>query len=143
MSAGIARRIIECEGLKGTAMSSRQLAALIGPSLIALGVTEALNIDMFQDQIAPVVYLNGTILFVAGLALIRSHNRWTWRWPILITLTGWILLAGGLYRMIAPAAPQAPANAASFAMFAAIAAIGLFLSCKGYRPESSQAGAQN
>ena len=119
------------------AINSRQLAGLIGPTLIALGATEALNIDMFENQIAPVVYLNGTILFVVGLALVRAHNRWAWRWPTFITVTGWVLLAGGLYRMIAPEAPQAHANAGSYAMFAAIVVIGLFLSVKGYGSEAA------
>lgn len=67
---------------------SRQLAGLVGPTMIAIGVTEAMNMDVFATQIAPVVYLNGAIFFVAGLALIRAHNRWTWRWPVLITVTG-------------------------------------------------------
>jgi hypothetical protein len=122
------------------AMSSKQLAGLIGPTLVALGATEALNIHIFENQIAAVVYLNGTILFVVGLALVRAHNRWSWRWPTLITVTGWVLLAGGLYRMIAPEAPQAPANAGSYVAFLAIGAIGVFLSFKGYGPESAQAG---
>ena len=120
-------------------MTSRQLAGLIGPTLIVLGATEALNIHIFENQIAAVVYLNGTILFVAGLALVRAHHRWSWRWPTLITITGWVLLAGGLYRMIAPEAPQAPASAASYAAFAVIVAIGLFLSFKGYGAEEAQA----
>jgi hypothetical protein len=69
--------------------NSRQLGGLIGPTMLALGATEALNLDMFAGQTAPVVYLDGTILFVVGLALLRSHNLWTWNWPILITLTAW------------------------------------------------------
>ena len=121
-------------------MPSKQLAGLIGPTLAALGATEALNIHIFENQIAAVVYLNGTILFVVGLALVRAHNRWSWRWPTLITITGWVLLAGGLYRMIAPEAPQAPANAGSCVAFLAIIAIGVFLSFKGYGPETAQAG---
>lgn len=116
-------------------MTSRDLAALIGPAMIALGATEALNLDMFAGQIAPVVYLDGTILFVAGLALVRVHNFWAWKWPILITLTGWVLVFGGLYRMIAPAAPQAPQSVASYVMFAALALLGAFLSYKGYGPD--------
>ena len=121
-------------------MPSKQLAGLIGPTLAALGATEALNIHIFENQIAAVVYLNGTILFVVGLALVRAHNRWSWRWPTLITVTGWVLLAGGLYRMIAPEAPQAPANAGSYVALLAIVAIGVFLSFKGYGPEAAQAG---
>ncbi|MEQ1617900.1 MAG: hypothetical protein ABL883_06105 [Terricaulis sp.] len=117
--------------------NSRDLAALIGPTMIAAGVTEALNLKMFAGMIAPVVYLDGMILFVVGLALMRAHNLWMWRWPILITLTGWVLLLGGLYRMIAPNAPQAPQSVASYAMFAALALIGAVLSYKGYGPNDT------
>lgn len=113
-------------------MESKQLAGLIGPTMVALGATEALNLRMFESQIAPVVYLNGTILFVAGLALIRAHNRWAWRWPTRITLTGWALLMVGLYRMIAPEAPQARAGAVTYAVLALLVVAGLFLTFKGY-----------
>jgi|SRR5215510_14219298 len=119
-------------------MNSRQLARLIGPTLTAVSATEALNIHIFESQIAPVVYLNGTILFVAGLALIRAHNCWAWRWPTIITVIGWMLLMAGLFRMIAPEAPQAHANALSYAMFAALVIVGLFLSYKGYVAEARQ-----
>jgi hypothetical protein len=111
---------------------SQQLAGLIGPSLVALGVTEAINFHIFEQQIAPVVYLNGTILFVAGLALIRVHNRWSWNWPTLITATGWVLLVGGLYRMLRPEAPQIQAGGSAYAVIAVITVFGLFLSIKGY-----------
>lgn len=61
-----------------TAMTdSRRLAGLIGPIMVAIGATEASNMDIFSNQIAPVVYLNGAILFVAGLAILRAHNLWT------------------------------------------------------------------
>ena len=113
---------------------ARQLAGLIGPTLIVLGATEALNMNMFAAQTATLVYLNGTILFVVGLALVRAHNRWTRNWPILITLIGWTLLLGGLYRMVAPGAPQASADILTYAMLAAIVLVGLFLSYKGYGP---------
>jgi len=124
-------------------MTPRQLAGLIGPTLVALGATEALNIRIFENQIAPVVYLNGTILFVVGLALVRAHNRWAWGWPTLITVTGWVLLLGGLYRMIAPEAPQAHGSPESYAMLAVIVVIGLFLSFKGYGSEAAQTGVPN
>jgi uncharacterized membrane protein YhaH (DUF805 family) len=117
--------------------NSRGLAGLIGPSMIALAATEALNLEMFAGMIAPVVYLNGTILFVAGLALVRAHNVWIRSWPVLITLIGWVLLFGGLYRMVAPDAPQAPQSGASYVMFAVLALTGAFLSYKGYGPKDA------
>lgn len=111
---------------------SRQLARLIGPAMVAVAATEALNWSMFAQQIAPIVYLNGAILFVAGLALVNAHNRWVLNWPVLITITGWVLVAAGLYRMIAPEGPQAPQHPSSYAMLAALGGVGALLSFKGY-----------
>jgi len=115
--------------------NSKQLAGLIGPTMVALGVTEAINLDVFSIQIAPVVYLNGAMLFVTGLAIVRAHNLWTWRWPIIITLTGWVALFGGLWRMVAPNAPQAAENVLTHAVLAAIAVMGAILSVIAYGPK--------
>ena len=117
----------------------RQLAGLIGPTMVAIGVTEAMNIGTFANQIAPVVYLNGAILFVAGLAIVRSYNLWTWHWPVIITLTGWVAMIGGLWRMVAPDAPQAAENGLTYVVLAAIGAIGVILSFKAYGPKVSLA----
>ena len=111
---------------------SKQLAGLIGPTMFALGVTEAINMDVFANQVATVVYLNGAILFLAGLAIVRAHNLWTWRWPVIITLTGWVALVGGLWRMAAPQAPQAPESVLAYTVSTAVAAIGAILSFKAF-----------
>jgi hypothetical protein len=108
---------------------SRHLAQVMGPALVALGATEAANLDIFTAQTPPVVYLNGFILFVAGLALVRWHNAWCLGWPVLVTLIGWAALLGGLVRMIWPEAPQLGPAAATYAMLAA-----LTLTFFGYRP---------
>ena len=55
-------------------------------------------------------YLNGTILFVAGLAIVRHDNRRSGGWPVLVTLTSWLAILGGLLRMVAPAATQSAAD---------------------------------
>lgn len=111
---------------------SKQLAGLIGPTMVALGATEASNMEVLSNQMAPAVYLNGSILFVVGLAIVRAHNLWTWRWPVIMTLTGWVALFGGLWRMAEPNAPQAAENVLTYAMLAAIGAIGVILSVKAY-----------
>ncbi len=116
-------------------MDSKQLAGLIGPTLIALAVTEAINMDIFVNQIAPVVYLNGAILFIAGIAIVRAHNLWTWRWPIIITLTGWVALIVGLWRMAMPETPQIAENVLTYMILAAIGAFGTILSVKVYSSE--------
>jgi hypothetical protein len=83
---------------------SGRIARIIGPTAIALAMTEAVNMHIFAAQTAPVVYLNGTLLFVGGVAIVQAHNRWGWGWPLLVTLTGWGLTTLGLIRMIAPEA---------------------------------------
>ena len=115
--------------------TSRNLAALIGPSLIAITLSEALNIRIFADNAPAVVYLNGTILFVAGLAIIRAHNCWVWRWPFAVTLTGWLLAALGLFRMFAPESQPRGQNAAVFFGIFVAFVLGCFLSFKAYVSE--------
>ena len=91
-------------------MNSRYIAKLLGPALIGITATEWANLDVLRSAIgpglAPHVYLNGTLLFVAGLAIIRAHNVWTLRWPVLITIVGWLGVVAGLGRMAAPLAAQ-------------------------------------
>jgi hypothetical protein len=33
-------------------------------------------------------------LFIAGLAIVRVHNRWTNGWPVLVTILGWLFVLG-------------------------------------------------
>lgn len=87
--------------------NSTRLAGLIGPTIIALAISEAMNLHIWANNIAALTYFNGALLFVAGLAIVRAHNHWR-GWPVLITLTGWFCMLGGLYRMFFPEAPQAP-----------------------------------
>ncbi len=90
--------------------NSKRIAGLVGPTLIAVTITEWLNLDVFVEAMgpsfAPHVYLNGTLLFVAGLAIVRAHPQWMLGWPVLITLIGWFALIGGLGRMVAPLSAQ-------------------------------------
>lgn len=83
--------------------NSRQIAGLLGPSLSAVLISEfpLVQPHLYDAQIPPVVYLSGTLFFVAGLAIVRAHNLWVRAWPVLITLTGWFFLALGLIRMFA------------------------------------------
>jgi hypothetical protein len=117
--------------------NSKQLAALIGPTVMVLTASEAMNLRIWAVNIAPITYLNGTILFVAGLAIVRVHNDWGRSWPVMVTLTGWFSLLIGLYRMFAPQAQQGGQNGATYAVLAALFAMGVFLTFKGYSREKS------
>jgi hypothetical protein len=79
------------------------MGELLGPTLMVMVASEfpLIQPHLYDEQIPPVVYLSGVLLFVAGLAIARSHNLWQRDWTLLITLCGWFLLALGLFRMFA------------------------------------------
>jgi len=118
--------------------NSRDVAALVGPALAAITASEALHLDIWRGVSPTLVYLNGCLLLVAGLAILRTHNVWTWRWPVLVTLIGWFAIAGGLYRTFAPNAPQPGQSAVTDAFLLALFSIGCFLSVKAYLPDRGQ-----
>ncbi|WP_081145724.1 alpha/beta fold hydrolase [Niastella vici] len=119
--------------------NSNKIAGLVGPTIIALTLSEAMNFHIWAVNIAPVTYLNGTLLFVAGLAIIRVHNHWR-GWPVLVTLMGWFCILVGLYRMFVPEAPQAPKNSVTYLGLAFLFAIGIFLTFKAYGRKESNTG---
>jgi uncharacterized membrane protein YhaH (DUF805 family) len=123
--------------------NSAYIAKLLGPALIGITVTEWMNLDIFTAAIGPSfathVYLNGTLLFIAGLAIVRAHNVWSRRWPVLVTLVGWVAVVGGLSRMVAPVSAQQAGQSASvvYASLVALLAIGVVLTFNSYgRSES-------
>ena len=117
--------------------NSKHIAGLIGPTIMALAMSEAINLHIWANNVAPVTYLNGTLLFVAGLSIIRAHNRWTVGWPVMVTLVGWVAILGGLFRMFAPEAQQAGQNSFTYALLMVLFAFGTFLTFKAYRREDS------
>jgi hypothetical protein len=83
--------------------NSKRIGGLLGPTLMAIVASEfpLIQPHLYDEQIPPVVYLSGVLMFVAGLAIVRWHNLWQRDWTLLITLCGWFLLALGLLRMFA------------------------------------------
>jgi hypothetical protein len=121
--------------------NSKRIAGLLGPTLIAVTISESefINPHLYEHQIAPVVYLSGTLLFVAGLSIVRVHNRWTGGWPVLVTLMGCFAIFGGLFRMFATGLYQQGAQNTTtlFALEIVLLAIGIFLTFKTYGREDS------
>jgi len=125
--------------------NSVRVAGLLGPTLIAISITEWMNLDVFRAAIGPsfAPHLDGTLLFVAGLAIVRAHNYWSSGWPVLITLVGWLGIAAGLSRMAAPASAQAAGERPQvvYASLVILLVIGAVLTFKAYGPrESHQEG---
>jgi hypothetical protein len=118
-----------------TTAQSKRIAGLVGPTLIALSASEALNYRIWDDNLAPVTYLDGALLFVGGLSIVRAHNRWRGGWPVLTTLAGWSALVLGLARMSAPQARLPGRNAATNGVLLAMFAGGVVLTFQAGRPE--------
>lgn len=121
--------------------TSKRIAGLIGPTLVAVAISESMNLRLMLSTPAPtvVVYLAGTLLFIAGLSIVRAHNRWTVGWPVLVTVMGWLAILGGLIRMFAPefAQREAKNTTAVYATLAVALAVGVFLTFKAYGREYS------
>ena len=117
---------------------SQQIAGLVGPTIVAMIVSEfpLVQPHLYDAQIPPVVYLSGVLMFVGGLAIVRTHNLWTRDWTVLVTLTGWSFLALGLFRMFAASAylqGSANTSAAVFMVLESILLInGLIITFKAY-----------
>jgi hypothetical protein len=109
--------------------NSKQIAGLVGPTLVAMLVAEfpLVQPHLYDRQIPPVVYLSGVLMFVAGLAIVRAHSRWARDWTVLVTLSGWFLLVLGLIRMFAADTYQRSAASAGTSVFMVLEAILLFL----------------
>jgi uncharacterized membrane protein HdeD (DUF308 family) len=119
---------------------SKQIAALVGPTLVAMLVSEfpLVQPHLYDRQIPPVVYLSGVLMFVAGLAVVRAHNIWARNWTVLVTLTGWFFLVLGLIRMFAAAQYHQATAGTSSVVFVVLEAlllvVALVITYQGYRP---------
>lgn len=113
-------------------INSRQLAQIIGPTLSVMTLSEMINLPIWESNIPGVTFLNGVLLFVGGISIIRVHNFWVRSWIVSITLTGWLTLILGVLRMFFPTANQAGENYSIYLLLAVLFVTGLFVSFKGY-----------
>jgi len=118
---------------------SRKIAGLVGPTLVVTLVSEfpLVQPHLYDAQIPPVVYLSGLLWFVAGLAIVRTHNLWARSWTVLITLTGWFLFILGLIRMFTASQYSEAATSISSPVFMVLEGIllliALIITYQGYR----------
>ena len=118
--------------------NSKQIAGLVGPTMVAILVSEfpLVQPHLYDTQIPPVVYLSGVLIFVGGLAIVRAHNHWVRDWTVLVTLSGWGSLALGLFRMFAAGVYQRGSASTSTTTFMVLESIllviGLIMTFKAY-----------
>jgi len=78
---------------------------------------------------------------IAGLAVVRSHNHWTFDWTMLVTLSGWFFLLLGLFRMFAAGSYQSGSASTSTGVIIALESILLvfasFVTFRAYGRDTS------
>ena len=122
--------------------NSKQIAALLGPTMVAMLVAEfpLVQPHLYDAQIPPVIYLSGVLLFVAGLAIVRAHNIWVRNWTVLVTLSGWSFLLLGLVRMFAAGQYRQASGSTSSWVFilleGCLLVVALFITFKAYSRSS-------
>lgn len=114
--------------------NSKHIAKLLGPTLIVMTITEIINPHIWDTVPATQTYLAGSLWFISGLAIIRSHNRWALNWSVLITFIGWFALLGGTGRMFFPEAVQQGSQNTIIVLALQIILLmaGLFLTLKAF-----------
>ena len=125
--------------------TSKSIAALLGPTLIASGASIFFNLGAWPGMVdqafhnPALVFVSGYLLFVAGLAIVYFHNQWKGGWPAVVTTLGWLAVVSGLLRILFPTRlAEIATRAVQAAGVMPIAAllslvIGAFLSFKAYR----------
>jgi len=120
------------------------IARLIGPLFVVIGIGMLLNQKLYADMIGQAVmvpvmiYLYGMLSFTAGVAMLNGYRAWTPDWRIIVTILGWLLVIGGIVRIVVPAVTASLALSifsadASMAIGGVIViVIGAFLSFEGY-----------
>ena len=82
--------------------TSKLIGGLLGPTLIVSAISVIANLGAWPALVEDaarspaLIMIAGYIAFAPGLAIVYFHNRWTFGWPVLATVMGWILLLGGV-----------------------------------------------
>lgn len=119
--------------------NSKSISAIVGPTLIVIVVSELKlwNPTLYDSQIVPLVYVSGILLFIAGLSIVRNHNFWLWKWPLMLTLIGWFGILLGLTRMFFPQINKSEFknDTITFGVELILIFIGIILSFKAFSPK--------
>jgi hypothetical protein len=84
------------------------LSKLIGVYCVVLAIAMALNKAATLQMVgallrdAPVLYVLGSIITAAGLAVVIQHNRWSGLPAVLVTIIAWAALVKGLLFLLFP-----------------------------------------
>jgi uncharacterized MnhB-related membrane protein len=124
--------------------SSTFIAKLVGPMLVVVSVGMLTNQDTYHAIIGEflhsgaLVYLSGLLSLLAGIAIVNAHNAWRAEWSVIITILGWLMVIGGIVRIVFPDF-TVRLGATAYGSLAAVVIVGViglviggFLTFRGY-----------
>ncbi len=112
--------------------TSRNIAAIMGPTIMAASGFETLNFHIWEGIHPTTTFNNGTLWFIGGIAVVWFHNLWVRDWRVVVTLLGWMSVLAGAFRMAFPDGPQAERSLATFVVIGALFLAAAFISWKAY-----------
>ncbi|MGF1463839.1 MAG: hypothetical protein ACFB2Z_11895 [Maricaulaceae bacterium] len=112
--------------------TSGRIAAVLGPALMVVTTSEFLNLKIWEDVHPTVVYLNGLLFLLGGLVIVTTHNVWRPDFSLLVTLSGWLLVLAGTFRMFFPTAQQLSADVGTYLVIASLFALGVALTAYAF-----------
>lgn len=114
--------------------TSRNIAAIMGPTIMASTGLETLNFHIWEGIHPTTVFNNGLLWFMGGLTVAWFHNLWVADWRIIVTLLGWMSVFAGLFRMTFPNGPQAASGTGTFVVIGVLFVAATVISWKAYFP---------
>ena len=120
------------------------LARLLGPTFVAVALGMLINLGMYESMIAEALqpgilfYLSGLLSLLAGLAIVNLHNKWQMDWRVIITVLGWLMTVGGIFRIVLPQIAIAVGSTiysgrtSTIVVALLTGTLGAFLSFRGY-----------
>lgn len=88
--------------------TSEFLAQVIGLYLVITNLAMLIHQNRWKKMVndcltnAPLIAFTGSVSLLLGILIVVSHNVWVSHWPIVITLTGWIAILNGAFRLFLP-----------------------------------------
>lgn len=57
--------------------------------------------NLIPEMSSPIfTFIGGAIALLLGILIVVSHNVWVAKWPVLITILGWLALIKGVVRLL-------------------------------------------
>lgn len=83
------------------------IAKVLGLYLIVLSIGMFINHKKMKTTVKEfdnpgLIFLTGILALITGCLIIAGHNVWVAKWPVVITILGWLAFVKGIIRLWFP-----------------------------------------